>query len=673
MKAVIWAAVGAISAGAGAAELEVVEVKGRKINLVGDAVSSAQGVVGQEAIAIRPILRSGEVLELVPGMVATQHSGTGKANQYFLRGFNLDHGTDFATFIDGMPVNMRSHGHGQGYTDLNFLIPEAVEQLAYKKGAYYADVGDFSGAGSAHIQTLSKLEHNRLQLTFGEDDYQRALLMHNSGPALLALEYNTYAGPWQDIEEELDKLNGLFKYSTELGGGQLKVGLMGYDNSWNSADQIPARAVEQGLISELGSIDKTVGGKSSRYSANMQWKNQNWQLAAYAIDYEMQLWSNFTYFLDNPVQGDQFEQLDRRQIYGGELVYHNHPNSQFEQQFGLQLRYDNIDEVGLFQSRARQRLGAVRYDSVDELSAALFWQGTFKLADKWRAIVGGRYDYFDFEVKDRAGSNVNGVNLAANNGSGDDGIGSLKGSIIYQLNSEWELYASAGQGYHSNDARGVTIKQDPADGSQVDGVDPLVRSTGFELGARAYISDRLNASASIWSLQLDSELLFVGDAGNTEASLGSKRKGFELTGYYYFNDEWSLDLEYAYTDAEFDEYSADGDHIPGAIKEVIQAGLNAQLGNGWSGSLRWRYFGPRPLVEDGSVESSSSSVWNLRMAYDGGDWNVMVDMLNLTDRAAHDITYFYASRLAGETQEVEDIHFHLIEPRTLRLSLGYEF
>ena len=274
-------------------KIETVEVEGRRINLVGEAVSASEGIVGQQEISLRPLLRTGEVLELVPGMVVTQHSGTGKANQYFLRGFNLDHGTDFATSVDGMPVNMRTHGHGQGYSDLNFLIPEVVSQLAYKKGAYYADVGDFSGAGGAQISTTSSLEQGLLELTLGEDNFYRVLAMNSlkiaGGTTTVAVEGNRYDGPWSDIEEDLDKINVFLKHAIPLEDGQLSFTMMAYDNSWNSADQIPSRAVDQGIIDELGSIDKTVGGESSRYSLNANLELGNWIGSAYVIDYDLNL------------------------------------------------------------------------------------------------------------------------------------------------------------------------------------------------------------------------------------------------------------------------------------------------------------------------------------------------------------------------------------------------
>ncbi|WP_041367178.1 TonB-dependent receptor [Methylophaga frappieri] len=662
-------------------ELETLTVEGRQINLVGDAVSASEGVVGQKEISLRPMLRTGEVLEMVPGMVVTQHSGTGKANQYFLRGFNLDHGTDFATFVDGMPVNMRTHGHGQGYSDLNFVIPETISKLTYKKGAYYADVGDFSGAGSARIDTADAFEQGLASMTVGHDDYYRLLVMDSirfaGGTTSYAIEGNRYHGPWSDIDEDLDKLNLLLKHTIPLTDGHLNLTFMAYDNSWNSADQIPERAVNQGQISELGSIDDTVGGESSRYSFSLDWQQGNWQASAYLIDYDMNLWSNFTYFLDDEVNGDQFEQVDDRLIYGGQLSYlldGDLAGKAMTNRFGLDLRVDDIDEVGLYHTRARQRLGVTRSDEVKELSTGLFWENRIVWNDQLRTVLGARYDYYHFDVDDRVGVNRNGVDLSSNSGETDDDLLSFKGSVIYAFNHEWEAYISAGQGFHSNDARGTTINIDPADGNGVSTVDPLVRSFGYETGLRGFITDKLSVSMALWTLELDSELVFVGDAGNTEASRESERKGVELTMHYHLDDHWSLDLEYAYTDAEFKDDAPEGNEIPGAIKNVFQAGLTADFPSGWFGSLRVRHFGERPLIEDGSVKSDDSTIWNLRVGYRVNNWTFRGDVLNLTDSNDSDIDYFYASRLAGEPSGgVEDIHFHPIEPRTFRFTAEYRF
>jgi hypothetical protein len=661
--------------------IETVVVKGRKVNLIGQAVSAAEGVVGQQEMQLRPLLRTGEVLELVPGMVVTQHSGTGKANQYFLRGFNLDHGTDFATFVDNMPVNMRTHGHGQGYTDLNFLIPELVGKLTYKKGPYYADIGDFSGAGSAEMLTLDRLDHGSIDLTAGQNNYGRLLIMDNiqweQANSLLALEHNRYDGPWSNITEDLSKTNILLKHNLPLADGLFSVGFMGYKNQWNSADQIPRRAVTSGVIDELGSIDDTVGGESSRYSLNADWKSENLEASVYAINYKLNVWSNFTYFLDDEENGDQFEQVDDRMIYGGQFKYNNKSHLagySMNNRFGVGFRVDDIDDVGLYHTKARHRLGVIRDDAVRESSLGAFWENRIVWTNKVRSVLGARFDVFDFDVDSKVGVNANGVNLTDNSGSTKDDLSSLKGSLIYALDSGWETYMSAGQGLHSNDARGTTATVNPADGETIKPVDPLVRSFGYEAGARGFIADSINTSISFWQLALDSELLFVGDAGSTEASRASRRQGMEVTAYYYFTPELSLDFEYALTDSKFTDDAPEGNEIPSAVDQVFQAGLNVDLTNGWFGSLRLRYFGERPLIEDGSIKSDSSTIFNIRTGYSKNDWTFNADILNLTDSNDHDIDYFYESRLPTEPSGLgtEDIHYHVIEPRTIRLSINYK-
>jgi len=660
---------------------EVMIIEGQRTNLIGSSQSASEGVIGQVELSQRPTLRTGEILEMVPGLVVTQHSGTGKANQYFLRGFNLDHGTDFSTSIDGMPINMRSHGHGQGYTDLNFIIEEAIEQITYKKGSYYADVGDFSGAGTALMNTQEKVDQGFVELTLGENSYQELTSVNSftndDVSWLYALNLNYYDGPWTDIEEDLQRKNIWLKRSQKFQDVTFDATLMLYDNSWNSADQIPRRAVEQGIIDELGSLDTMVGGDSDRYSLNFQWYNENFSANIYAIRYGLNLWSNFTYFLDDESNGDQFEQVDERTIYGGSFNYTlPQTNSLITHTIGAEVRYDDIDEVGLYKTQNRARLGVVRSDTIGELSLGAFYEATVQWTPSLKSVAGLRYDYYDFDVNSLSATNINGVTLAENNGQDNDDLLSAKASLIYSINSEWETYLSAGQGFHSNDARGVTGRVDPATGQPIDSVDPLVRSFGYELGVRGFINDRLNTSLSLWTLDLDSELLFVGDAGNTEANGATERYGLELTAYYRIDDTWSLDMEYAYTDAQYSDVAVgEGDHVPGAIEHVLQAGVSASFSNGWFMNTRVRYFGDRPLEETGQITSDSSTLANVRLGFRQDNWTFKADILNAFDSDDHDIDYYYASRLSSEPSGLatEDIHYHVLEPRTVRLSATYHF
>jgi outer membrane cobalamin receptor len=662
--------------------IEKIEIQGKGVSLIGKTISASEGIVGQKEILNRPMLRVGEILELVPGMVVTQHSGTGKANQYFLRGFNLDHGTDFSTAIDYMPINMRSHGHGQGYTDLNFVIPETIQTISFNKGAYNANVGDFSGSGSAQFNTVNSKLHTQVSATLGQDNFQRYLLAGNinltEGHLNYALEYNQYDGPWTDIKEDLDKKNVFLSYRNKVNGGDLSVTFMGYDNSWNSADQIPLRAINAGIIDELGSLDTSVGGESSRYSINTIWKNENINASAYFISYDMNLWSNFTYFLDNPTDGDQFEQVDQRNIYGGELSYTAFTlvnDTEIANEFGTQIRVDDIDEVGLFSSQERQRLGAIRNDAVKESSIGLYWQNSIFWNDNIKTIISARYDYFDFDVQSNINTNINGINLSDNNGTEDDDNIALKANLIYTFNDNWEAYISAGQGFHSNDARGTITQVDPNSGESIEAVDPIVDSMGYEIGLRANLFDKLNASLSLWKLDLDSELLFVGDAGNTEPSDSSSRYGIELTSYYSITDALSIDIEYAYTDSKFDQLPSNANQIPGALEHVLQAGVSYQPEQGWFANARLRYFSDRPLIEDGSITSDDSKIVNVNIGYKFTKLAIKLDLLNAFNSNDHDIDYYYASRLASEplNSETEDLHYHVIEPRTLRLSATYHF
>ncbi len=652
---------------------DAIIITGRRLSLVGEAISASEGVIGRQEIDARPLLRAGDLLEFVPGLVATQHSGSGKANQYFLRGFNLDHGTDFATFVDSMPVNMRTHGHGQGWTDLNFLIPEAIEEIRYRKGTYYADVGDFSSAGSARFELADALPRGIAEVTAGAFGYRRGVVVDSvkigSGDLLFGGELQTFDGPWDDIDENVKKKVGLLKYSSRVGAGRGHVTLMAYDNEWNSPDQIPERAVEQGLISEFGSIDTTVGGEASRYSLSGGWDGAAFggrlSAEAYAIDSSLNLFSNFTYLLDDPVTGDQFRQVDDRRIYGFEL------SQQWSQgrsrwRVGIDGRYDDVGRVGLFRTKRRQPVSTVREDAVKEGSLSLFASNEYTFSDKLRTYVGLRYDYFDFKVDAKS--------LTDNSGEATDDKLSLKGSVILKPITPLEVYLSLGQGYHSNDARGTTIRIDPVSGDPADTVDPLVASTGGELGARLFLGDKLQATAAAWTLRLDSELLFVGDAGNIEASRPSKRDGVELGLYYFGSKNLSAEVEASYTRAKFRDKDPTGNKIPGSIPLVVSGGIKANTDSGWLATARLRYFGKYPLIEDKSVESDGSFLVNFRGGREWGRFGAFVDVFNLFDSKDHDVDYFYASRLPGEPAEgVEDIHYHVFQPRSVRASLRYSF
>ncbi len=635
---------------------------------IGQPISATEGLVLPEQLANRPASRPAELLEFTPGLIATQHSGEGKANQYFLRGFNLDHGTDFSVTVDGMPVNMRTHGHGQGYLDINFLIPELVNTLAYRKGPYYAGVGDFSAAGSADFYYRDTLDKAQFRLEAGMDDYYRGLaagsIQAGEGNILTGLSYSAYDGPW-DMPQDIGKVNGLIKYNHGDHNNGFSVTGMGYDNEWNAADQIPQRAVKSGLISDLGFIDPTVGGATHRYSLSTDWRtvtgDNHWHASAYVIDYKLQLYSNFTYLLGDPINGDQFEQLDDRRIYGGSGHLH-HPFRlsavEGEMQYGIETRTDKIDTVGLYLTSARQRLSTVREDDVSESSYAAFMQADIPWTDWFRAIYGVRVDHYEFDVAS---------DLAANSGEADATIISPKASFILGPWNETELFFNVGKGFHSNDARGTTITVDPLDPLvAADSVEPLATAWGGDFGIRTMAIDKLQLAASVWALELESELVYVGDGGATEVSGRSKRHGLEL-GAVYTPAEWLIiDADYAFAHSRLaDEVD---DRIPNAVSNVVSLGFSVVDLGLWSGGLRWRHFGSAPLIEDNSTRSEPTSVLNGQISYALTESvSVTLAGYNLLDSNANDITYFYESQLAGETDPVEDIHFHPVEPRTIRL------
>ena len=655
--------------------LEEVTVTGRKKVLVGEARSASEGVISQADIYKRPVQRPGDILEAVPGLIVTQHSGSGKSNQLYLRGFNLDHGTDFATWIDGMPVNMRSHGHGQGYTDINFLMPEIIEEMSFVKGPYHSEIGDFSSAGGVHIQTIDQLDKKSIKVGLGENGFNRILAMGSakseSKVITGALELQGYDGPWIDINEDVNKVNGFFKFARNNELGKRSITAMIYDNEWNSADQIPSRAISEGIIDDFGSLDKTLGGSTRRMSVSSEYSHDHktnkvvWR--SYIIGYELDLWSNFTYLLDDPVGGDQFKQKDKRTIFGGsyENLWVGNTESFTEHRFGIDFRHDAVDEVGLYRSREREIMGPIREDQVDESSISSFYEMSFDLRSSWRAVLGIRADAFKFKV------NSKDYNLTDDD---SDFILSPKASIAYAFSDNNEMYFSYGNGFHSNDARGVITFADSIAEEKLSPADPLVKSTGFEWGIKALINEQLNTSLAVWSLELDSELLFVGDAGNTEANRPSKRWGIEFNNLWSINEIWSLEADFAYSNAKFNDDDLENRSVPGSLKNVASGILSAEYPSGFFASFSFRYFGEVPLIEDGSIKSEGSTYANLALGWLMDDWQVQLDILNIFDSNDHDIDYFYASRLAGEPANgYEDIHYHIFEPRQIRFYLSKEF
>jgi hypothetical protein len=651
---------------------EVVSVTGRADELIGVSDSASEGVVGQKDLEARAVLRPGDLLETVPGMVATQHSGGGKANQFFLRGFNLDHGTDFRVSLDGVPVNMPSHGHGQGYADLNFLIPELVEKVTYRKGPYFVEEGDFSAAGAARFTFFDRLESPLFRFSGGGFGYARGLaagsVRAGGGDLLGAVDVTHDDGPWER-PDGYRKVSALVRYTKRAANGGWRLSAQAYDGDWDSTDQIPLRAVESGALPRFGYVDPTDGGSSSRYTAwGELWRtggNSITNVQAYVLSYDMALFSNFTYFLADPGNGDQFEQRDDRTV-SGVNVKHTRVASwggkSVENVFGFELRSDWIDN-GLHLTRERQRLSTTREDDISQQGGAPYVENRVQWSDWLRTVSGLRADFYRVDVES---------DNPLNSGERSDGLVSPKLSAVFGPWHRTEIYANFGGGFHSNDARGATITVDPATGDPAEPVEPLVRAWGADVGFRTQAVERLHTALTLFRLDVDSELLFVGDGGATEASRPSRRYGIEWTSFYEPLDWLKLDLDVAFTRARFDDGDP-ADRIPGALERVLSGGITIDTYRGWSGSLRFRYFGKKPLIEDNSVRSDSSTFVTARIGYAlPKGVEIGAEVFNLFDQEASDVDYYYESRLPGEPLSgFADIHFHPLQSRSVRFFIDF--
>ncbi len=693
LAAVASAAEAGDTAAAAAQELAPVQVNGTYLNAVGTSDAASAGTVTSKLLESRPTLRPAEVLEFVPGVIVTQHSGEGKANQYFLRGFNLDHGTDFATYVDGMPVNMPTNAHGQGYSDLNWLIPELVDRLRYRKGPYYAEESDFASAGSARIDLFDVLPRGIASFTLGEERYARVLVANSSaigsGNLLYALEAAHNNGPW-DNPDKFHRLNGLLRYGFGAEGHRSTVTAMGYSAGWNATDQIPLRAVDSGLIDRFGAIDPSDGGNTERYSLSLQTAhrldNGEFRLNAYAIKSKLDLYSNFTFFLEHPIDldpsetdGDQFHQAEQRKVFGLDasrawnMKLGGHDSTTT---LGLQLRHDRLDPVGLYSTVARQFVSTTQESRVRETSVGVYADNQLEWTSWLRSVAGVRADGFDVDVTS---------SIPENTGKAHATLVSPKLSLIFGPWRKTETFVNYGWGYHSNDARGATERvkpkefaADPTDPNAIATPSPLlVRSKGSELGLRTEAVPGLQSSLALWQLELGSELVFSGDAGDTEASRPSKRYGIEFNNHYIATPWLLFDLDFAASHARFttDDPDTPGRYIPGSVDKVVSFGVSVIDRGPWFGHFQLRYFGPRPLIEDNSQRSQSTTLAYLRLGYRvTSNVKVALEVFNLFDRQASDIDYFYASRLKGEPAGgVDDIHFHPVEPRSFRLTLAATF
>ena len=668
---------------------EITVSSGAPEHLTGIADSASEGTVTAKQLANRPLLRPAEVLETIPGMIVTQHSGDGKANQYFLRGFNLDHGNDFATQVMGAPVNMVSHGHGQGYMDLNFLIPELIGTLKYRKGVYAAEDGNFAVTGSARIDYLRQLDTSFVDLSVGQNNYRRLLAAggHDYGEikVLGAIEVVGNDGPWEQ-PESLKKYNGVLRLTSGSAANGFSLTGMAYQGEWTATEHVPERAITSGEIGRYGALSPNDGGKTHRYSLSGDWAKTDAQGASkvnlYVLDYGLNLFSAPSGYISG-WQGDQHEQADQRTVWGGQASHSWFLGADWkdtEITGGLQLRHDRISSVALYNTVNRQRTNTVREDRINETGLAAFLEVRTPWTEWLRTTVGVRRD----EIR-AAVTPLGGLYNMDNGGTTNAGQTSPKLALVFgpfNLLGPTEFYANWGHGFHSNDARGATAQTNPQDGSAAASVPLIVRAKGSELGMRATPLSGWDSSLSLWQLSLASELVFIGDEGVTEPKGASQRHGVEWSNHITPFNGFHIDADVAWSQARFTDANPDngGRYVPNAIPLTASIGVNSDTGEKWFGGLRLRYLGAYALEETGEQKSTAFWMANLKVGYRiSPSMQITLDVLNLFDKKANDIEYWGAACTRSETAGgtcgggIDGRLIHPLEPRTLRLGFRVAF
>lgn len=633
-------------------ELQEIVVYGREERLIGIVSAASEGTVGGADLAVRPLLRVAEILEAVPGLIAAQHSGSGKANQYFLRGFNLDHGTDFAAYFDDVPLNLRTHGHGQGYLDVNGLIPELVDRIDFRKGPYRADTGDNALAGASFMSSVPRIADPFAAIEVGQYGWLRVAgggtTALGDGELTLAGQWKTYDGPWE-LPENLEHVALYAKYSQPTFFGRLEASWWSYNARWDPTEQIPERAIGTSICEdEFCALDTSATGVTNRQIATLRLLGDDWHATLYSQYYDWNMYSDATYDF-------QIRQWDRRFVSGarGQRVIEATDTLSFT--VGGDARYDDIHKVQVDHTDQRQFIDYVSAHSANELSVAAFGEGAWRATDALRITAGLRADYFDFHT--------HATQPGFGEGDASDSIVSPKVAIAWRVNDFIETYANWGRGYHSNDARGVTASTPAVPG--------LVKGEGEEVGAR-YQHGPLSLTATYWWLDVDSELKFVGDSNSVEPGAASTRRGYELVGFLRPLPWIAIDASWTVSHARYVD-SPGAEYIPGAIESAGELGVSMIQG-AWEISGRLRHLGPYPLVEDNSLRASPENVVNVRAAWKSAHWMVYGEVLNLFNGDGKDIVYYYESYLAAiDTGPTEGRMSRVEEPRTLRFGLRYNF
>ena len=658
---------------------DVTELEIPEVSVIGErpVAASSEQFIPDKDILLQPQGRPAQVLRLIPGFIAVEHSGgAGKADQYFLRGFDADHGTDVAFFIDNMPINLRTHGHGQGYTDLNFIIPETIQGIDVVKGTYHAEFGDFNTAGAVRFKTRDVLQENVVQGGGGQFDTQRYLLMlsptKDKVRTLFAAEGYYTNGPFEN-DNRYFRFNFMGKATVNpTVRSELSVTGSYQKSNWNASGEIPFRAVTDGTIDRFGSIDPSEGGKTQRTTGRLQYhydtpSGGQFFADAYLMYYKLGLWTNFTFFLDDPVNGDGINQHDQRYMYGGNLGYR-----QAGELFGihsaatagLQVRDDSISNIRLGTQTKRTATGTIVESAVQEASYSPYVKLELQPMP-WMRLAGGvRADYFTFDVR-----NLCDTCPQQPAGRKDSGQVSPKGNLILGPWFNTEFFVNYGTGFHSNDARS-TVAGDSS---------PLARAQGVEVGLRSkpWGPDRTELMATFWGLDLSSELVFVGDAGTTEARGATRRYGVEVGARGQIYGPLSFNGSLTWTHAEFKDT---GLAIPLAPELTAYAALLLRWPEGLSSQLQMTYLGVRPLNEERTVKAPSWLDFDLTERYQlpiklsHGRLEAFLFVQNLFDTNWEGATFAFTSRLPNEPAGgVQDIHFVPGNPRFVMGGLAWYF
>ncbi len=622
-------------------------------------------------IKLRPINNSQEVLRMVPGLFIGQHAGGGKAEQIFLRGFDIDHGTDINISADGIPVNMVSHAHGQGYADLHFVIPELIESVGFKKGPYTAEKGNFTTAGWVDFQTKDILDKGFVKLEAGQFDTYRGMAAFDllsdakkkqGESAYMAGEYS-FSNSYFDSPQHFRRINGIAKYNKKIGGNTyLNTSISHFYSKWNHSGQIPDRAVAAGLISHFGAIDDKEGGETSRTNLSLKLttelshgeliKNQ-----VYYSHYNFELYSNFTFFLVDSINGDQIRQKENRNMFGYNGSYTKSgylAGMPAETSFGITYRQDLTDSTELSRTVNRSEITKrLMLGNINETNLGAYVNETITLRSDLSLNASLRYDQFFNRYQDL---------LASTKGRAKAGILSPKVNLYYTPIKNLQLYVNAGKGFHSNDTRVVVVQK---------GKDILPPAYGTDLGLNWKPAPRLFLNVAAWYLWLKQEFVYVGDEGVVEPSGRTIRKGIDLTARYQLSKNLIFDTDVNITKPRSIDQEKGNDHIPLAPVFTSTGGLTFKKTIGWNGSLRYRYMADRPANEDNSIVAKGYFIADALLNYTEKCYNIGFSVMNILNTKWKETQFATESRLKSETASVEEIHFTAGSPFFAKLAFTY--